>query len=400
MINATINLEDLFYIFNASGLCNEESSDIPKDSLYIDSPNGYVPVRALVSKTHEAKKYILESGEYLKCSTKHIIFNEGVDTFIDDASYVDVIGGTDKIIDTENLGTMKLYDVALDYPHQYVTPNKVIHHNTSLIHVLINSIDKIDESDVMILNMSDEGVDAVRDKILPFCQTISFGSYKVVVLEEFEMCSQKGQGSLKRIMEDYSDVVRFLITSNAANKILPPIRSRCQEIAIEKHDHEQFMTRILEILIQEEIDVESEGAIDIVDRYVRACWPDFRKTINVLESQCVNGKLLEMNDGTASTAGFESQIITALQTGTLSQTRKMIVENITDDMVDSFFSYLYRNLDLWIPENLDQDRKDEMVMKLILKIRTGAVNDSLVADREINLSSTLVELQMVQLEYL
>ena len=271
---------------------------------------------------------------------------------------------------------------------------------TSLIHVLLNSIDTIDESDVLELNFSDEGMDAVREKILPFCQTIAFGSYKVVILEEFEQCSHKGQGSLKRIMEEYSDVARFILTSNAPNKILPPIRSRTQEVVIEKHDQEKFTMRILEILINEGVDVDSEVALGIVDKYVRACWPDFRKTINVLQSQVAGGKLLEMNEDAGGTGGYELEIINSLQNGSLTQTRKKIVENITDDQVDGFFSWLYRNVDIWIPSTLTQEQKDTMTMQIILKIRDGMVNDSLCADREVNLSATLVDLQLLQFEYM
>ena len=271
---------------------------------------------------------------------------------------------------------------------------------TSLINVILNEIDTIDESDVMELNMSDEGMEAIREKVQPFCQTISFGSYKVVILEEFEQCSQKGQGSLKRIMEEYSDVARFIITSNAPNKILPPIRSRCQEIVIEKHDQEQFTLRILQILVNEGVEVEDQQALDIVDKYVRASWPDFRRCINTLQSQVVDGKLIEMNDDVSGTAGFEIQILDALKNGTLTQTRKSIVQNITDDMVDSFYSYLYRNVDIWYIAGLTDDKKAEMEMKLILAIRDGAIKDTLCADREMNMSATLISLQMVQLEFI
>ncbi|AUS02644.1 P-loop containing nucleoside triphosphate hydrolase [Vibrio phage 2.275.O._10N.286.54.E11] len=271
---------------------------------------------------------------------------------------------------------------------------------TSLINVLMHEIGTIDESDVMELNMSEAGMDDIREKVLPFCQTISFGSYKVIILEEFEQCSQKGQGSMKRIMEEYSDVARFIITSNAPNKILPPIRSRCQEVVIEKHNQDQFITRILEILMAEGVDVGDEQSLGIVDKYVRACWPDFRKCINTIQSQVINGQLIELNDEATGSGNYELQIIEALKTGTLTQTRKSIVENITDDMVDGFFSYLYRNVDIWVPTGLAADKVEEMSMRLILKVRDAMVNDTLVADREINMSACLIEMQLIQLEYL
>jgi len=49
------------------------------------------------------------------------------------------------------------------------------------------------------------------------------------------------------------------------------------------------------------------------------------------------------------------------------------------------FRWMYDNLDLWgnTPEHQDQ---------AIVIIRNGAANNSLVADHEINLSATIVEL--------
>jgi len=56
----------------------------------------------------------------------------------------------------------------------------------------------------------------------------------------------------------------------------------------------------------------------------------------------------------------------------------------SEDM-EALFRWMYDNLDLWAttPERQDQ---------AIIIIRNGAANNSLVADHEINLSATVVEL--------
>ena len=295
----------------------------------------------------------------------------------------------------------------LDWIRTKEIPSMLIHGpagtgKTSLINVILNSIEDIDESDVLELNMSEAGMDDIRDVVLPFVQTIPYGSFKVVVLEEFEMCSQKGQSSLKRIMEEYSYNARFILTSNVPNKILPPIRSRCQEVVIEKHDYDLFSSRVLEVLIAEGVELDDENglAIEIVDKYINSTWPDFRKCLNTLQGNIVDGKLLELNESSSGTAGFELKIIEALNSGTLSQMRKDIVQNITEDQIEGFFSFLYRHLDIWIPENLDAEKTEEMTKLLILKIRDGIINDNSCFDREINLSATLVDLQMIQSQFL
>ena len=50
------------------------------------------------------------------------------------------------------------------------------------------------------------------------------------------------------------------------------------------------------------------------------------------------------------------------------------------------YRFMYRNLDLW---GSDEDTKDQA----LLLIRKGLVNHGLVADPEINLSATFVELE-------
>ena len=272
---------------------------------------------------------------------------------------------------------------------------------SSIIHVLINSIEKIDKGDVLELNMSDEGVDAIREKVLPFCQTRPFGAYKVVILEEFEQCSIKGQGSLKRIIEEYADTVRFLVTSNEPNKILPPIRSRLQEIKIDSHNYEEFTTRIINILLQENVNIQTDDDIALIDRYIKSTFPDFRKCINTLQQNCVGGKVIELNSSTSSTSNFEIQIANAILNNNLSLLRKEIVDNIREDAIPAFFMFLYNNTDIWIPDHIKNTPDEEfLVMQLLIKIKNGLVNDSLVACREINLSATLCELQMTVKEFI
>lgn len=269
---------------------------------------------------------------------------------------------------------------------------------TSLIHILINSISKIDPADILELNMSDEGVDAIRDKVLPFVVTKPCGEYKIVILEEFEMCSLKGQNSLKRVIEDYSSNARFLITSNQPNKIQPAIRSRMQEITIERHDMEQFMGRIVDILCAENVVLDTEEKLQRVNKYIQACYPDFRKCINTLQQNCINNEIIELNSATSGTTDYKYQIVNAIKSGSLSQARDAIVKSIKDDEISSFFTFLYQNVDIWIPEKIDAGTKEILKMTLILKIREGLVKDTLCADRECNLSATLCDLQLTVIE--
>lgn len=262
---------------------------------------------------------------------------------------------------------------------------------TSAIKVLLTALSEaghIDMFDVTTLNMSDEGMDAVRDKIDAAAQLGSIGKYRVFVLEEMEQMHRKAQGSLKRIMEDYHENARFILTSNEPHKIITPVRSRVQSYILEKHNMDQFMERICNILLAEGVDLSTDESIQLLQKYINSTYPDFRKTLNTLQSSIVNGQLKGMDDTVDNTSGYRLAIVDALKNGSIRQMREQIVANIPEDEIDSFFSYLYRNATMFSTDEIQ-------LMKIKVKIRDAVVKQASVSDREMNLSALLCEIDLI-----
>lgn len=262
---------------------------------------------------------------------------------------------------------------------------------TSALQVLLNGLaenDHIDPTEVEYFNMSDEGMDAVRERILPTAGMVCNGKYRVFVLEEMEQMSQKSQGSLKRVMEDFADNARFILTSNAMHRILPPIRSRIQTVMLDTHNQEEFMTHILNILIKENVDLTETKSIEMVDRIVRSTWPDFRKALNALQGTIVDGKIIQLEDSIDTSADYKTAIIDAAKSGSINAMRHLIVKNIPEDEIDEFFSFLFRNVSMFTPDAMLQNH-------LILIIRDGMVKSTMCADPELNLSAVLIEMDNV-----
>lgn len=83
---------------------------------------------------------------------------------------------------------------------------------------------------MMELNASDErGIDVVRVKIKDFARTRAVENvpFKVIYLDESDALTKEAQDALRRIMEDYTQTVRFILSCNYSSKIIPPIQSRC-----------------------------------------------------------------------------------------------------------------------------------------------------------------------------
>ena len=72
---------------------------------------------------------------------------------------------------------------------------------TTLAKVLINELG-VEEYDILEINASRENsVDVVRDRIVGFVQTMPFGKFKVVLLDEADYLSPAGQAALRNDME-------------------------------------------------------------------------------------------------------------------------------------------------------------------------------------------------------
>jgi DNA polymerase III delta prime subunit len=253
---------------------------------------------------------------------------------------------------------------------------------TTLAKMLINEL-KIDEYDVMFANGSKEArkVEWV-DKLISFCQTMPFSKFKVVLIDEGDYMNPNSvQPALRNLMEDYSHSVRFILTCNYPNKILPPIHSRCQQLHIPKTDHTEFTARAATVLVSEEIEFD----IDTLDTYVKATYPDLRKCLQLLQQNSTSGILVAPGAMDKSVGDWKLDAVQLFKQGKLREGRTLICQQSTPEEAEDIFRWMYDNLDLW---SKDVERQDQA----IIIIRNGMANMPLVADQEINLSATISEL--------
>ena len=91
---------------------------------------------------------------------------------------------------------------------------------TTLAKLLLHEL-KVDWGDVLQINASSENsVDTIRDKITNFSQTMPFGEFKYVLLDEADYISVNAQAALRGVMEEYASSARFILTCNYFHKII------------------------------------------------------------------------------------------------------------------------------------------------------------------------------------
>lgn len=252
---------------------------------------------------------------------------------------------------------------------------------TTIAKILINQLD-VQSTDVLIANGSKEArkIEWV-DKLITFCQTMPFGNFKVVLIDEADyMNINSVQPALRNLMEDYSHSVRFILTCNYPNKIMPAIHSRCQHMHIAKIDQVEFTARMAEILITEDVQFD----LDTLDTYVKAYYPDLRKCINTVQLESQTGTLLNKNADDGSSADYKLKMVDLFKAGKITEARKLICSQVLPEEMDEIYRWLYDNIELFGDE--------EKQLSAVLIIKQGLVDHALVADPEINLAATLIRL--------
>ena len=255
---------------------------------------------------------------------------------------------------------------------------------TTLAKVLINELG-IEDYDTLHINASrDNGVDFIKTRVEGFVSTMPFGAFKVVLMDEADYLSHNAQAIMRGLMETYQESARFILTCNLPRKIIPALHSRCKSFQIDKSDTTEFTARAATVLVTEDVKFD----LDTLDSYVKATYPDLRKCLNLLQANSVTGTWTTPGENDRGIKDWKLDAVSLFKAGRIKEGRQVICQQAAAEDMDEMFRWMYDNLDLW-------SRTDEGQDAAILAIRKGLVNIPLVADQEINLSATLIELTQI-----
>jgi len=155
--------------------------------------------------------------------------------------------------------------------------------------------DKIIKERMLELNSSDErGIKIVREKIKTFASQAlnhydGIPYFKIIILDESDVMTNDSQFALRRIMEQYSHITRFILICNYVTKIIPPLSSRCSKYRFNTITLSSMKSIIENILKQEKI---SYTDIDkIAQTIFNFSNGDLRKVITLLQRSVYVSKL-------------------------------------------------------------------------------------------------------------
>lgn len=260
---------------------------------------------------------------------------------------------------------------------------------TSLSKALCRDLD-IDAMDILRINCSDEKIDAMRDKVKAFSMTMPIGrnnpnfndprpEFKVVQLEEFDALSFDAQRLLRALIEQTSGSCRFIGTCNYVNKIIPALRSRFQEFELHAPNLEEVVLRAAFILEDQNVSYDAE----VLETFINAGYPDFRKIINLLEQHSVDGKLTL---GSVEKSGdWQLGLFPLLDAGDFKGARKLVCESAGKEELIDVYRFLFDN----ITKFKKLKGKEDQAIVLIAQYQ---FQHGFVADQELQIAALFVEL--------
>lgn len=244
----------------------------------------------------------------------------------------------------------------------------------------------IDEMDVLTINASaDRGIDTFRNDVRSFASTIPVNSpYKVIHLEEADQITPDAQKSLKSLMEDEAENVRFIFTCNQVAKIIPELRSRLQEHAFTAPKRDDAILRAAQILKAEGVKATPTALFSYVD----AGYPDLRKVINLMQQHTADGMLLPL--GTRGGSSYEEDVLNAIQQNDWVQARTILCAQVAPDQWEEVYRLLYTKINT-ISKFADQQKWDSAVVVIAEHLHRHAF----AADPEICAVACLIQLSRI-----
>ncbi len=90
--------------------------------------------------------------------------------------------------------------------------------------------------------------------------------FKVVVINKIDNLSYSAQASLRRTMEKYADICKFIFICDQLSKVIEPLRSRCLLIRVPLPTKDQIIESLLQISYRENIKISINEYNEILSR--------------------------------------------------------------------------------------------------------------------------------------
>jgi replication factor C small subunit len=236
----------------------------------------------------------------------------------------------------------------------------------------------------------DRGIDVLRNHIQNFASTVSLtGGYKVQILDEADNLTEDMQKAFRGAIEDFSNNCKFILTSNYESNFIEPLISRCLlvDFTFEKTEKTEvataFFKSVINILNKEEVAYQK----DIVARVIKENFPDFRKTLIVLQAcaQASGNNAINTESYIKNRTVDVGSLMEMVKTKDFDGVRAWLVDNMPNDPKKLFRS-VYEALRAYVDEG--------SIPTAVLVTAKYQDMSTRAVDQEINAAAYLTELML------
>ena len=272
----------------------------------------------------------------------------------------------DEVVDQEEVVTrLKGYVERKNIPHLLFAGPPGTGKTASAIALARDLFGDVWRDNFIEMNASDErGIDVVRHKIKEFARTAPINApFKIIFLDEADALTADAQAALRRTMEMYSKICRFILSCNYISRIIEPIQSRCAVFKFKPVPPEAMKKRLLEICKNEGVKIMDEG----LEALIYISGGDFRRAINALQGAAALNKVIDADTvyqitATARPEEVKELLKTALE-GKFMEAREKLDRLMVEYGMsgEDVVSQLFREI---ISSSMDEKIKVQLVDKL------------------------------------
>jgi len=257
---------------------------------------------------------------------------------------LDEVTGQKDIIES-----LRLFAKAKNMPNLLFAGPPGVGKTTSALALAIELFGEHYRKNFLELNASDErGIGIVRGRIKDFARSVSLDEapFKIIFLDEADALTTDAQQALRRTMETYSGVTRFILSCNYSSKIIEPLQSRCAIMRFMELKNEDILKMINYVAAKENLKLD-EKAIKAI-YYISE--GDMRKVLTALQgaalhSRHITEKIIYAVSGVGRPEEIKDMITVALD-GDFKKARALLGKLMVDYGLsgDDIVVQMYRNV--------------------------------------------------------